>query len=107
MSTPLSSVQGLASNIQWQDLVTAVMNQEKSRLLDPVTNEITAAKSGVDAWTQFQTLVKTVNTSAVALRDGAVGSVAATGGTTASGRALFSTTVGSGATPGAYQAEVV
>jgi flagellar hook-associated protein 2 len=107
MTTPLSSVQGLASNIQWQDLVTAVMNQEKSRLLDPVTNEITAAKSGVDAWTQFQTLVKTVNTSAAALRDGAVGSVAATGGTTASGRALFSATVGSGATPGAYQAEVV
>jgi flagellar hook-associated protein 2 len=107
MTTPLSSVQGLASNIQWQDLITAVMNQEKSRLLDPVTNEITAAKGGVDAWTQFQTLVKAVNTSAVALRDGAVGSVAASGGTTASGRALFAATAATGATPGAYQAEVV
>ena len=107
MATPLSSVQGLASSIQWQDLVTAVMNQEKSRLLDPVTNEITAAKSGVDAWTQFQTLVKTVNTSAVALRDGAIGAVAATGGTTAAGRALFSATAESGATPGTYEAEVV
>jgi len=107
MATPLSSVQGLASSIQWQDLVTAVMNQEKSRLLDPVTNEISAAKSGVDAWTQFQTLVKTVNTSAVALRDGAVGAVAATGGTTDAGRALFSATAGSGATPGTYEAEVL
>jgi flagellar hook-associated protein 2 len=107
MATPLSSVQGLASNIQWQDLVTAVMNQEKSRLLDPVTNAISAAKSGVDAWTQFQTLVKTVNTSALALRDGAVGSVAAVGGTTAGGRALFSATAAAGATPGNYEAEVV
>jgi flagellar hook-associated protein 2 len=107
MATPLSSVQGLASNIQWQDLVTAVMNQEKSRLLDPVTNEINSAKSGVDAWTQFQTLVKTVNTSAVALRDGAIGGIAATGGTTPAGRALFSVTAANGATPGSYQAEVV
>jgi flagellar hook-associated protein 2 len=107
MATPLSSVQGLASSIQWQDLVTAVMNQEKSRLLDPVTNEISAAKSGVDAWTQFQTLVKSVNTAAVALRDGAVGAVAATGGTTAAGRALFSATAATGATQGTYEAEVV
>src|SRR5689334_1129541 len=107
MTTPLSSVQGLASSIQWQDLVTAVMNQEKSRLLDPVTNQITAAKSGVDAWTQFQTLVKAVNTSAVALRDGAIGGVSASGGTTAAGRALLSATAASGAAPGSYQAEVV
>ena len=47
MTTPLSSVQGLASSIQWQDLVTSIMAQEKARLLDPVTNAITAAKSGV------------------------------------------------------------
>ena len=107
MATPLSSVQGLASSIQWQDLITAVMNQEKSRLLDPVTSEINAAKSGVDAWTQFQTLVKTVNTSALALRDGAVGGVSATGGTTAGGRSLFLATAASGATPASYQAEVV
>src|SRR5438874_1673928 len=103
MATPLSSVQGLASSIQWQDLVTAVMNQEKSRLLDPVTNEITAAKSGVDAWTQFQKLVKTVNTTAAALRDGSVGGVTPTGGTTAAGRALFSATAESGSAPGSYQ----
>jgi flagellar hook-associated protein 2 len=107
MASPLSSVQGLASSIQWQDLITAVMNQEKSRLLDPVTSAITAAKSGVDAWTQFQTLVKTVNTSALALRDGVVGGVTATGGTTAGGRALFSATAATGATPASYQAEVV
>jgi flagellar hook-associated protein 2 len=107
MATPLSSVQGLASSIQWQDLITAVMNQEKSRLLDPVTNAITAAKSGVDAWTQFQTLVKAVSTSATALRDGAIGSITAAGGTTSSGRALLSATAASGAAPGSYQAEVV
>jgi len=107
MTTPLSSVQGLASNIQWQDLITSVMNQEKSRLLDPVTNEITAAKNGVDAWTQFQTLVKTVNTSAVALRDGAIGGMTAAGGTTAAGRSLFSATAVAGAQPGSYQAEVL
>ena len=49
MATPLSSVQGLSSSIQWQDLVTAIMEQEKVRRLDPVTNAITAAKTGVDA----------------------------------------------------------
>jgi len=107
MSTPLSSVQGLASSVQWQDLVSAIMAQQKSRMLDPVTNAITAAKSGVTAWTSFQSLVKTFDDAAVALRDGAIGSVAAAGGTTASGRALLSATTASGATPGSYQAEVL
>ncbi len=107
MSTPLSSVQGLASSIQWQDLVTSIMAQEKARLLDPVTNAISAAQSGSDAWTQFQTLVKTLNTSAVALRDGAISSVLATGGTTAGGRALFQATAANGATPGDYETEVM
>jgi flagellar hook-associated protein 2 len=107
MATPLSSVQGLASSIQWQDLVTAIMTQEKARLLDPVTNAITAAKSGEDAWTNFQSLVQTLNTSAVALRDGVIGSVLPAGGTTASGRVLFSATAATGATPGSYEAEVL
>jgi hypothetical protein len=107
MTTSLSSVQGLASSIQWQDLITAIMAQEKARMLDPVTNAITAAKSGVTAWTSFQDLVKTLNTSAVALRDGAVGAVLATGGTTAGGRGLFLATPAIGATPGTYQAEVL
>jgi flagellar hook-associated protein 2 len=107
MSTPLSSVQGLASSVQWQDLVSAIMAQQKARMLDPVTNAITAAKSGVTAWTSFQSLVKTFDDAAVALRDGAIGSVAAAGGTTASGRALLSATTASGATPGSYQAEVL
>ena len=103
----MSSVQGLASSIQWQDLVTSIMAQEKARLLDPVTNAISAAKSGSDAWTQFQTLVKTLNTSAVALRDGAISSVLATGGTTVGGRALFLATPAIGATPGDYETEVM
>ncbi len=107
MATPLSSVQGLASSIQWQDLVTAIMDQEKARTLDPVTNAITAAKTSVDAWTSFQTLTKTLNTSAAALRDGAVGAVVASGGTTDAGRALLSATAATGATPGSYEAEVL
>ena len=76
-------------------------------MLDPVTNAITAAQSGSDAWTQFQTLVKTLNTSAVALRDGAMGAVLPTGGTTAGGRALFLATAATGATPGDYETEVM
>src|SRR3954471_8373235 len=105
--TSLSSVQGLSSSIQWQDLITAIMDQEKARILDPVTNAITAAKNGVTAWTTFQDLVKTMNTSAVALRDGAIGTVAATGGTTVGGRALFLATPATGATPATYEAEVL
>ena len=107
MATPLSSVQGLASSVQWQDLITAIMNQEKARTLDPVNTAIDKAKSGVTAWTSFQDLVKTLDTSAIALRDGAVGSVFATGGTTAGGRALFQAVPAVGATPGTYQAEVL
>jgi flagellar hook-associated protein 2 len=107
MSTPLSSIQGLASAVQWQDLVTTIIAQEKARMLDPVTNAITAAKSGVTAWTSFQALVKTFSDSAVALREGAIGSVAATGGTTASGRALLSATTTNGAVPGSFEAQVL
>jgi flagellar hook-associated protein 2 len=58
-------------------------------------------------WTQFQTLVKTLNTSAVALRDGAIGSVLATGGTTVGGRALLQATAANGAAPGDYETEVM
>ena len=107
MATPLSSVQGLASSIQWQDLVSAIMDQEKARTLDPVTKAITAAKTGVDAWTSFQTLAKTLNTSAAALRDGAVGAVVASGGTTDAGRALLSATASVGAAPGSFETEVL
>src|SRR3954463_3692256 len=98
MATPLSSVQGLASSIQWQDLITAIMAQEKARTLDPVNKAIDAAKGGGTAWTSFQDLVKTLNTSAIALRDGAVGSVLAAGGTTSGGRALFQAVPAIGAT---------
>src|SRR3954471_5678126 len=107
MATPLSSVQGLASSIQWQDLVTAIVAQEKARTLDPVTKAIGDANTAVTAWTSFQSLVKTLNTSATALRDGAVGGVLAAGGTTAAGRTLVSATPSVGALPGSYQAEVL
>src|SRR5205823_749594 len=49
-STPIGSVQGLASNIQWQDLVDQIVAQDSARTLTPVTNRISTDKSRAAAW---------------------------------------------------------
>lgn len=107
MATPLGTIQGLASNVQWQDLIDQIMAQEQARTLTPVTKQITKAQTSVGAWQSYQTLVAAVQTSATALRDSVFNAAKTSGGTTASGQAVLTSTATSAAKPGSYQTEVL
>ena len=74
-TTPLGTIQGLASNIQWQDLIDQIMAQEQARTLAPVTIRSRARQTSVGAWQSYQTLVSAVQTSAATLRDTAFDAV--------------------------------
>jgi Flagellar capping protein len=106
-TTPLGTIQGLASNVQWQDLIDQIMAQEQARTLTPVTSQITSAQTSVGAWQSYQTLVSAVQTSAATLRDTAFDAVTTSGGTTASGQAIVSATATGAASPGTYSTEVL
>jgi flagellar hook-associated protein 2 len=109
MSDPISSVSGLASGIQWRDLVDQIMAVDQSRRLTPVTDSKTAAQKQSDAWNQYSTLVSAFRDAAAKLRDGsALGAYTATAGTSATtGRSLLSVSASASASPGSYQVEVL
>ncbi len=108
MSSPISSVSGLASGIQWQDMIDQIMQLEQQRRLDPVTTASTKAQSQYDAWGQWQSLVAKFRDTASALRDpNAFAQFQVSGGTSpATGRTLFTATASAGAVAGTYDVEV-
>jgi flagellar hook-associated protein 2 len=108
MAEPIGSFSGLASGIQWRDMVDQIMALEASRKLTPVTDRQTAEQKRFDAWGSFSSLVSKFRDATKALRDGsAFGTfkVAASASAT-SGRALVSATASASANPGNYTVEV-
>ncbi len=109
MSTPLSSVNGLSSGIQWQQMVDQIMQLESQRTLTPVTTRQTALQAQSAAWRNFQTNVAKFRDAAKSLRD-ASSFDAFTGTATkspTSQRDLVTVSAGTGAVPGSYAVEVV
>jgi flagellar hook-associated protein 2 len=107
MTTPLGTIQGLSSNVQWQDLIDQIISLEQARTLAPVTTQISKAQTSVGAWQSYQTLVAAVQTSAASLRDSAFDAVKTSGGTTAGGQTVLTSSATSSAMPGTYQTEVL
>ena len=109
MSDPIGSFSGLSSGIQWRDLVDQISALDKQRRLDPVTARQTLAKSRLDAWGKYQTLVTTFRDAARAVRDSAAfAAFSVSGGTSVStGRSLLSASASVGASPGTYAVEVI
>src|SRR5207253_6364932 len=105
----ISSIQGIASGIQWQDMVDQLIAVDSSRELDPITRALTANQTKSGAWTSYRNIAQALADAATALRDStAFGAATATGGTSATtGRALYSATAATGAQPGQYQLEVL
>src|SRR5689334_15914871 len=108
MADPISSISGLASGVQWRDLVDQIMAAETSQKLTPVTDKKDAEQKRFDAWGSFSSLVATFRDSVKGLRDGsAFGTFTVDGGKSgSSGRALVSATASATATPGNYTVEV-
>ncbi|MGQ0766230.1 MAG: flagellar filament capping protein FliD [Gemmatimonadota bacterium] len=109
MSNPIGSFSGLASGVQWRDLVDQIMQIETQRKLAPVNARRTLAEKRVEAWTKYQALVNKFRDAAKTLRDPTgFGAFRTSGGTSAtSGRTLLAATAGSAASPGTYAVEVL
>jgi flagellar hook-associated protein 2 len=108
MADPIGSFSGLASGIQWADMVDQMMQIEIQRTFTPVQNQVDAAEERRDAWNSFSGLLSKFSASARVLQDGsAFGALTTSIGNGPAGTPLFSATTSAAATPGAYQVKVV
>lgn len=108
MSDPIGSFSGLASGVQWRDLVDQIIAVETSRKLVPVTDKQTTAQKRYDAWGAFSSLVVKFRDAARVLRDGsAFGVFKVNAAASPSGRALVTATASALASPAQHSIEVV
>ncbi len=106
---PISNISGLASGIQWRDLVDQIMALESQRRLDPVTTRQSLAQKRLDAWGSWQSLMAKFRDAAKAVRDvTAFSQFQVSGGVSpASGRTVFTASAAIEAAPGTYDVEVL
>ncbi|HET7275510.1 MAG TPA: flagellar filament capping protein FliD [Longimicrobiaceae bacterium] len=106
---PIASFSGLASGLQWRDLVEQIVKLESARRLTPVTSRISAQERRKDGWSEYSSLVSKLDDATDALRDGSAFGVLTTSveESAVTGRALLSATATSSAAPGNYQIEVI
>lgn len=108
MADPIGSFSGLASGIQWRDMVEQIMSIEQARRVTPLVAQQNAQNTRKDAWTSYQSLVAKLTTASKALQDGsAFEKLKVSAGTTAAGKSLLTATAGAAAVPGSYSVEVV
>jgi flagellar hook-associated protein 2 len=109
MSDPIASFSGIASGVQWRDLLDQIMRIDTQRRLDPVKARQSLAEQRVEAWKKYQTLVTKFRDASRALRDSsAFASFKASGGISAStARTLVTASAGVGANPGTVSVEVL
>src|SRR5918911_46146 len=106
-SGSVSSISGLASGIQWSDLIDQIMKLESSQQLDPLTSQITA-KQQQHAWQDYQSALAKLADAAKSLRDGTAFSALKTtvGNSPPSGRTLLTASASASAAPGTFKVEV-
>jgi flagellar hook-associated protein 2 len=105
---PIVSFSGIASGIQWRDMVDQIMRLEASRRLSPVQADISAQRNRREAWNSFNGLLGKLSAAAHPLRDGsAFGGFRATVSTPSSGKSLLTASVNSSAAAGSYNVEVL
>lgn len=104
----IASISGLASGIQWQDMIDQIMQMEAARRVDPLNDQIALQQKRTDVWKGYQTTIGRLADAARALRDGtAFGGFKVSAGTGAGGRALLTASASSAAAPGNYKVEVL
>lgn len=106
--SPIGSIQGLASGIQWQDMIDQIIALDTQRQLQPVKDLVTADQAKMDAWTGYQSVVTAFRDAAAKLSDATAfdGFSVNVGTSATTGRTLLTATASSTAAPGTYQAEV-
>lgn len=107
MTTPIGSFQGLASGIQWRDLVDQIIEVETARALTPVSTALGAENRRIEGWAALTTSLTKARDALATLKDGsAFRSRTSTVGNTASGRALATVSSVATAAAGRYSVEV-
>ena len=109
MTTPISTVQGLASGIQWQSMIQQIVAADSARELNPVMAQQTADSNANAAWKQFQTVMGKFQTAAAALADPAAFDLftATAPNSATSQHTLLTATASTGAQPGTYAMQVL
>ncbi len=106
-TTPINTVQGIASGIQWQDMIDQII-QVESAPITTLNNKITALQARESAWNTFESDIQAFSDAASGLADGSsLDSLATSISGLASGAvAPFSVSAGSSAVPADYQVNV-
>ena len=103
------NIGGLASGVQWRDLVDQLAAADKARSVTPLQTQITGGDKRKVAWTELSGLVTKLQDAGNALKLGtAFTNYAATASSSSqTNRALLSSTASAAARPGSYRVEVV
>ena len=102
-------VNGLASGVQWRDLVDQLTAAEKARSVTPIQARITGAEKQKTAWTEMASLVQKLQDASTALKVGTSFSnfASTVSPSTQTSRTLLSASATAAARPGSYRVEVV
>jgi flagellar hook-associated protein 2 len=103
------NIGGLATGVQWRDLVDQLLAAERARNITPLQTQVSAADKRKVAWNELSGLVQKLQDAGNTLKQGtAFKSFAAAASLSAqSNRALLNTSATIAARPGAYKVEVV
>lgn len=108
MTNPAVNFSGLASGVQWNDLVDAIADAEEARSVTPIVDELDLRTRQREAWSSFRTMVEGLNDSARALRvAGFGGFLASAADSGITGNTLLGASASSLAQPGRYDVEVL
>lgn len=108
MTTPIASFSGIASGIQWRDMIDQIMDIEARRRYEPVASRQSALRTQAEAWRAFQGVASKLRDATKALQAPGAFNLYRTSITRpASSREFFGATASSTATPGSYNVEVL
>jgi flagellar hook-associated protein 2 len=108
MAEPVGSFSGLASGIQWRDMIDQIMQVETQRRLTPLQTQATAQLQRKVAWGTLNGLLGKLTDASKGLRDGsAFGQFKVTAqNSPTTSRPLFTASASASAGPGTYEVEV-
>ena len=103
------NIGGLASGVQWRDLVDQLAAAETAKSVTPLQTQISDAEKRKVAWNSLSSLVTKLQDAGNALKLGTAFTNFAANASASSqtNRALLSATASGGAQPGSYRVEVV
>lgn len=103
------NIGGLASGVQWRDLVDQLAAADTARTVTPIQTQITAAEKRKTAWNELNGLVTKLQDAGNALRLGSAFTnfAASASPSSQTNRTLLSTSANAAARPGSYRVEVV